>query len=84
MLIHPAACIQLRMRHCTCTLRRRSGMRAGLKAFGSLQCSRQLSEHTSAGVGVTWQPKAGLGLQVMRMRTACGVTEIVYFGASFA
>ncbi|BDA50839.1 DnaJ homolog subfamily C member 11 [Coccomyxa sp. Obi] len=40
----------------------------GLKTFASVQSTRQLSEHTSAGLGVTWQPRVGLGLQLLSSR----------------
>lgn len=43
-------------------------VRAGLKSFVMVQSTRQLSEHTSAGLGVTWQPRAGVGLQLLSSR----------------
>lgn len=49
--------------------------RAGLKTFLSLQSTRQLSEHTSAGLGVTWQPRAGLGLQLVSTRELSDTTS---------
>jgi DnaJ family protein C protein 11 len=42
--------------------------RAGLKTFGSVTSTRQLSERTTVGAGLTWQPKAGLGLQLLSSR----------------
>ena len=48
---------------------------AGLKTFASLQSTRQLSECTSAGLGVTWQPNAGLGLQLVSSRQLSDTTE---------
>ncbi|EIE26180.1 DnaJ-domain-containing protein, partial [Coccomyxa subellipsoidea C-169] len=47
----------------------------GLKTFLSLQSTRQLSEHTSAGLGVTWQPRAGLGLQLVSTRELSDTTS---------
>ena len=44
------------------------GVCAGLKTFASVQSTRQLSEHTSAGLGATWQPGVGLGLQLVSSR----------------
>lgn len=48
---------------------------AGLKTFASLQSTRQLSEHTSAGLGLTWQPKVGVGLQLSSTRQLSDTTS---------
>ncbi|KAK9907695.1 hypothetical protein WJX75_008271 [Coccomyxa subellipsoidea] len=47
----------------------------GLKTFLSVQSTRQLSEHTSAGLGVTWQPRAGFGLQLVSSRELTDTTS---------
>lgn len=45
---------------------------AGLKTFASVTATRELSSHTSAGIGLTWQPRAGLGMQVRHpLRLTC-------------
>lgn len=51
------------------------GACAGLKTFASLQSTRQLSEHTSAGLGLTWQPKVGVGLQLSSTRQLSNTTS---------
>ena len=48
---------------------------AGLKTFASLQSTRQLSEHTSAGLGLTWQPRVGAGLQLSSTRQLSDTTS---------
>ncbi len=48
---------------------------AGLKTFASLQSTRQLSEHTAAGLGLTWQPKVGVGLQLSSTRQLSDTTS---------
>jgi hypothetical protein len=48
---------------------------AGLKTFASLQSTRQLSEHTSGGLGLTWQPKVGIGLQLSSSRQLSDTTS---------
>lgn len=67
LLIRPyySSC-NLLIRRCCC---------AGLKTFLSVQSTRQLSEHTSAGLGVTWQPRAGLGLQLVSSRELTDTTS---------
>ena len=50
-------------------------MCAGLKTFASLQSTRQLSEHTSAGLGLTWQPRVGAGLQLSSTRQLSDTTS---------
>ncbi|CAK0784705.1 hypothetical protein CVIRNUC_007909 [Coccomyxa viridis] len=47
----------------------------GLKTFASLQSTRQLSEHTSAGLGLTWQPRVGAGLQLSSTRQLSDTTS---------
>lgn len=51
------------------------GVCAGLKTFASVQSTRQLSQHTSAGLGVTWQPRVGLGLQLVSSRELSDTTS---------
>ena len=48
---------------------------AGLKTFASLQSTRQMSEHTSAGLGLTWQPRVGVGLQLSSSRQLSDTTS---------
>ena len=52
-----------------------AGVCAGLKTFASLQSTRQLSEHTSAGLGLTWQPRVGAGLQLSSTRQLSDTTS---------
>ena len=52
-----------------------AGGSAGLKTFASLQSTRQLSEHTSAGLGLTWQPRVGAGLQLSSTRQLSDTTS---------
>ena len=43
-------------------------MFAGLKSFVSLQSTRKLGENTSASLGLSWHPKAGVGLHITSSR----------------